>query len=201
MTAVDDLALVDVDWSELADAIQEEVETLALPDGTYLGIVQAVESKVGSRNNSVGWSWKLRLNSDNEQLTDWNPAAKQVTVYYYTFLGYLENGQLVFRGKDGKPGRPGFTAVNMLKALGFRNGQLDKQDALGRQVLVTVAAEADYRETNEGVPAEFASKILTVKSVRPFIFEGEIATKLPGYEKLNAADELKAPEGVDDIAF
>lgn len=197
------LDLSGIDFSELADAHEESSET-PIPPGRYLAAITKFETKHNEDTSSFGFVWTLAVNSDNENFEDgWNARAKTVPVTYYTYLGKKINGKMSYRNNDGSAGKPGFSVVNMLKALDQAPGVIDPKLFLGRQIIVNLGAEPDFRQTSQGIPAEDADKVLKVAGTYKYIFEGEIAPRLPGFGALENS-EAPAPRSkrdADDDAF
>lgn len=176
--------------SEFEDALQN---SLPIPEGRYIAVVKGVELKHNQEKGSVGWLWKLGINTSNEDLSEWDTAARVHSLNYYTFLGKMIDGQLTY-GEKG----PGFSAVNILKALGVQGGKLDPKAVIGRQILVTVAGKPSWSEIQNGVKEEDAELELTVVGTRKFIQDGEIAPRLSGFEALDAQEYVGNQDSEDE---
>lgn len=195
-----------IDFSSLDDAVQESTE-LPIPEGRYLAVITGVKPVIGEAKRSFGYTWTLRVNKDNSDLTAWETSAGTLKITTYTFLGYLTpDNRLYYKPtKDGKPGKPGFKVVNTLAALGIKTGSFKPEDVIGRVVQVVLGSEPDYRETSQGVAVEDATKVLSVVAINKFFEDGVLAPRLPGYERFedveipeDAGSGLKSRDDVDD---
>lgn len=193
---------------DLGEGFDAAVESdLPIPEGRYLAVVTGVELKHNPDKGSVGYLWKLSVNADNEGLGEpdfeWNPTAKTVRQTYYSYIGKLVNGSMHY----GDSGKPGFGVLNILRALGqIQKGEtsfkLKPENVIGRQLIVTLVGEADFRERSQGVPEDEATKVLTVKNTNPYFVEGQRAPILPSFEalreQLEAANERRRAAADDD---
>lgn len=106
----------------------------AIPEGTYLAVIEKVEDYLKPETGSYGFNWFLLVNTtpyDPANPSGWDTEGRVVPLKHYTWLGYKVNGKLTQTEKA-------YNAANMLAALGLTTGLLDTDDVKYRQVIVRV---------------------------------------------------------------
>lgn len=186
----DELALEFVfDVPNLSEAIDES-NLPAIPQGTYLAAITEAAIKVGenAKDNgmySLGFNWSFIVNLSSE-LGSWDAAGRIVPLNgHYTWLGYVpdkESRRVVY----GENGKPGFSAVNMLKALNERSG-FRPDDYIGRIVRINVVWETSEYQGEVRTRATIKNASLFTNAT------GEVAPKQPGIERRIPAQDFAPP--------
>lgn len=137
----------------------------ALDLGLHLATVVSVEPKHNENTGSFGFQWELNVNRSSD-ISAWDTSARTIPVQYYTWLGDMIDGKVVYRN-----GQIGWGTVNILKSLNVSGGSFAVSDLVGRALIVEI-----IHEPSQNDPDTLFAK---VKTTRKFTQTGgEVAPKL-----------------------
>lgn len=166
----------------------EELNRPAIPEGTYLAVITAVSkhSKRGDEaSKSIKWSLLLNLGSFDD---GWDSEGRTLDLFPDYYTPYGRDTEEGFKPSNGIN-----ITVRVTRALGYTDGSINLDDAVGRTLLVTIKHEQDNRQTPEQAANEGIRWSARVVSVARYTDKnGVIAPRLDGVVEKTEAEAFSA---------